>query len=289
MSVSAPSSPLPFTPPQVCPTLYEPTELATYADDAIYLLGGQFAILCQFAHPSLAAGTYHHSNFASRLLDRLKTTSRFLNVAVLGSPEEKAAIFSVIHQKHSVVRGEGYTADDPELHKWTAATLFMAFVVVHEALFGKISTAKLDTMYKEAAVYGTSLRMPGDMWPKTLDEFMVYWNTQIETLKITDHARSLCKDLMWPKKIPLIFKPIIPFARLLTIYWLPERLTREYGFKTSSTRLAMYHFTAGYLALVYPMVPKRIKSYPSRYYRKDLKKAVKQIQEKGTWVDGFKA
>src|ERR1035438_3722911 len=53
--------------------------------------------------------------------------------------------------------------------KWTAATLFMALVVVHETFFGKLSREKLEVLYKESAIYGTSLHMPPEEWPKTLD------------------------------------------------------------------------------------------------------------------------
>lgn len=89
-----------FGKPHIFKTIAEPHELKNYVDDAIYLTGGQFAILCQFAHPGLAEGSYKHSNFAYRILNRLQTTARFLNAAVYGTQEEKEAIFSVIHNAH---------------------------------------------------------------------------------------------------------------------------------------------------------------------------------------------
>jgi uncharacterized protein (DUF2236 family) len=269
--------------PQIYPTIAEPKELKKYVDDAIYLMGGQYAILCQFAHPGLARGSYEHSNFASRLLNRLQTTARFLNVSVFGTLEEREAIYSVVHASHASVKGEGYTADDMELHKWTAATLFMALVVVHETFFGKLSREKLDVLYKESAIYGTSLRMPPEEWPKTLDDFWAYWNHNIETLEVTDWARSLCKDLLYPKHIPFFMKPLSPTMRLLTKHWMPERLAREYGFKETPFKIGMYHLIVGYTAMVYPHLPRRLKSWPGRYYMKDLKKAVKRIQETGSW------
>lgn len=224
-----------------------------------------------------------HSNFASRMLNRLQTTARFLNASVYGTQAEKDAIFSVIHRSHSVVKGEDYFADDPELHKWTAATLFMSLVVVHEAFFGKLSQEKLDALFLESGVYGTSLRMPPEMWPKTYDEFMVYWNHNIATLEITEWAKSLSKNLLWPKHIPLWLKPMGPTARLLTIQWLPERMQREYGLKTGGLRLPMYHFLVGYVALVYPRLPWKVRRFPSKMYMKDMRKAVKRVEETGTW------
>lgn len=273
----------PFEKPVIFPTIAEPKELMNFVDDGIFLLGGQYAILCQFAHPGLAQGTFEHSNFASRLLNRLQTTARFLNVSVFGTVEERQAIYSVIHAAHSSVKGKDYYADDPELHKWTAATLFMALVVVHEAFFGKLSRERLDALYKESAIYGTSLRMPPEMWPATLDDFWVYWNHNIETLEVTSWAKSLCKDLLYPKHIPMVIKPLGPIARLLTVAWLPERLCTEYGLKITPFKRGSYHFIVGYVAIVYPHVPRRLKTMQSRYYMKDLKKAVKQIEETGSW------
>ncbi|KAI1871130.1 hypothetical protein JX265_006170 [Neoarthrinium moseri] len=281
--------PAPFERPRIFDTIAEPNELKNYVDDAIYLTGGQFAILCQFAHPGLAEGSFKHSNFAYRILNRLQTTARFLNAAVYGTQQEKEAIFSVIHHAHADVKGETYYADDPELHKWTAATLFVSLVVVHEAFFGKLSREKQEALYRESAVYGTSLRMPPDMWPATLDDFWDYWNHNIETLEVTDWARSLAGDLLHPKKLPLWLRPQAPIARLLTIHWLPERFQREYGLKTTPLNTAMYHFVVGYTALVYPHLPRSLRQLPSKLYMKDMKKAVQRIEETGTWCKPAKS
>jgi uncharacterized protein (DUF2236 family) len=273
----------PYEKPKTFPPIAEPKEILNYADEGIFLLGGQYAILCQFAHPGLAQGTFEHSNFASRILNRLQTTSRFLNVCIYGTAEEKEAILSVIHRAHSSVKGDTYSADDPELHKWTAATLFVSFLVVHEAFFGKLSYEKMETLFKESAIYGTSLRMPPEMWPATLDDFWMYWNHNIETLEVTDWARSLCKELLHPKQIPIWLKPMSPTARLLTTQWLPERLCREYGLKISNFDRAMYHYIVGYISMIYPHLPRKARTSLSRYYMKDLKKAVKEVQTTGVW------
>ncbi|KAI8631710.1 hypothetical protein F5Y19DRAFT_402474 [Xylariaceae sp. FL1651] len=275
--------------PVIFDTIAEPTELRKLTTDAIFLLGGQFAIICQFAHPALAEGSYKHSNFAYRIMNRLQTTARFLNAAVFGTMEEKQAIFSVIHKAHSEVKGENYCADDPELHKWTVATLFVSLVVVHETFFGKVSVEKQEKLYKEAAVYGTSLRMPPETWPETLDDFWAYWDHNIATLKITDWARSLARDLLWPKKMPLLVRPQMPVARLLTIHWLPERFQREFELKITPLNTALFHFVVGSVALVYPHLPMKLRTYPSRLYMKDMKKAVKKIEETGSWYKGEKA
>lgn len=277
--------PTQFEKPHIFEPVVEPKELKEVVTEGIYLTGGQFAIICQFAHPGLAEGSYKHSNFAYRIMNRLKTTARFLNVAVFGTQAEKEAIFSQIHHAHKDVKGDGYYADDPELHKWTAATLFVSLIVVHETFFGKVSREKQEALYKESAIYGTSLRMPPEMWPKTLDDFWEYWNHNINTLEITDWARSLVKDLLWPKAMPLWAKPNLPIARLMTIHWLPERFQKEFDLKVTPLNTGIYHFIAGNVAFWYPKLPKAVREYPSKYYVKDLKKAVQRIEETGTWYD----
>lgn len=318
-------TPIPFEKPHIFDTIEEPVELRKFVDDAIFLMGGQFAIICQFAKPALAEGSYKHSNFAHRILNRLQTTARFLNAAVLGDQHEKEAIFSVIHRAHADVQGENYSADDPELRKsfaccrprrdvasipsgctslhliragqcsikelntdlsvdrWTAATLFVSLIVVHEAFYGKLPQERLEKLYRESAVYGTSLRMPPEMWPPTLEDFWTYWHHEIATLEITDWARSLAKDLLWPKHVPLWLKVGSPVARLMTVQWLPERLQREFGFKVTPMTTGMYHLVAGYVAMVYPHVPKSLRTRPARVYIADMKKAVKHIDETGDW------
>ena len=177
-------------------TIAQPNELRRFAKEAIYLTGGQYAILLQWLHPGLARGSIERSDFEHRLLGQLQTTSRFLNACIFGTELEKRAIFHVIHQEHALVVGDGHSADDPELHKWTAATLFMSLKMVHETFFRKLERREEERLFKEAAIYGTSLRMPTDWWPKTLEDFYKYWYHNIETLPMTDWARTLFSQLM---------------------------------------------------------------------------------------------
>ena len=171
----------------------------------------------------------------------------------------------IIHRKHATVKGGGedprfekYFADDPELHKWTAATLFMSLIVVHKAIFGPIGRAKEEQLFKETAIYATSLRMPPEMWPQTLDDFYVYWNDGIANLPITPWAKTLCHQLMYPKYMPLFLHVSMPLARLLTFHWLPERLRNEYGFSETKMRRRAYGFWIAYFRIVYKAIPKEI-------------------------------
>ncbi|KAL4916154.1 hypothetical protein BDW62DRAFT_218889 [Aspergillus aurantiobrunneus] len=265
-------------------TIAEPRALRNVVENDIYLLGGQVAILCQFAHPALAKGSYKHSSFADRIPQRLRNTARFLNVAVCGNEEEKRAIFSVIHKYHSRVKGEDYTADDPELHKWTAATLFVSIILVHEAFFGKMEKGEMENFLRESAVFGTSLRMPPEMWPASLEEFWEYWDYNIATLEVTDMARRLAKNLLYPTNLPMGMAWTLPLARTVTVNWLPERLAREYNLQPTLTSQAAYVAFVAWTRAIYPVLPMSLKGRRHQEYMEDLKQAVERIHQTGHWA-----
>lgn len=275
-----------FKKPVIYDTIEEPTLLREILVDDIFVLGGQFAILCQWAHPGLAKGSYARSNFKTRIANRLLTTLRFTNAAVYGTAEEKEAIFSVIHKYHAPVHGEGYDANDPELHKWTAATLFVALVVVHELIFGKLSTEKMEMLFRQSAVYGTSLRMPPEMWPATLEDFWAYWDHNIATLEVTDEARSLCQDLLYPdpKSLPTDMWAGLPLGRLITTNVLPPRLAREYGLEPSKVDRAVFGAVTYGMATLYPWLPSWMRQRRHNACMEDLDRAVKRINQTGHWV-----
>lgn len=256
----------------------EPTQLQKMMAEDLYLLGGQFAILCQFSHPDLAKGSYIHSRFATRIVTRLRNTTRFLNAAVYGSPEEKRAIFSIIHRYHSRVKGDGYDANDPELHKWTAATSFVGLVVIHETFIGKLAPQDMEALYHQSAVFGTSLQMTPEMWPATLEEFWKYWHHNLATLPVTDEARKLSRDLLYPINLPLWMQPLAPIARLLTVHLLPERLAQEYNLQRTAWSWLQFRVVVWIMQVTYLQLSRWFRQLMHRYYMDDLKRAVTKSQ-----------
>ncbi|KAL5045154.1 hypothetical protein BDW71DRAFT_198377 [Aspergillus fruticulosus] len=214
----------------------EPKTLRKFLTDGIYILGGQYAILMQFAHPGLTRGSAEHSDFASRILHRLKTTSRFLVVAVYDTAEEKAAITSIIHP----------------------AILFMAFIVVHETFIGKLSDATKRILFNESAIIATSVRMPPDKWPDTYEDFQEYRNHNVENLEVTDWARGLARFDRMRKKYGDI---------------LPDPKRHRVAFKITTAAGRWVHL----------MTPPFLRSLPHRYYKRNMRKAVKRINETGHW------
>jgi uncharacterized protein (DUF2236 family) len=188
-----------------------------------------------------------------------------------GTPEEKRVVVERIHRIHKRINGLGYTADDPELQLWVAATLYVAGVDLYEKVFGDLESNVADEVYKEYAIMATSLRVPPHMWPESRQVFWEYWEGQIQKLEIGAHARSVAKDLIYNKNAPLWIRVNLPIIRLLTAEWLPAPIREAYGLKTSRERKRIYKIFMGFIRKVYPNLPVFIRECALRYYLKDMR------------------
>lgn len=257
--------------------LDEPHQMRRIVREAILLAGGAIAILLQVAEPGVGKGVDNHSNFDYRPMDRLRTTMTYVYCMVYGTRVEKKAVINMVHRAHAPVRGENYSADDPELQLWVASTLYAVGTDVHQRVFGQLSTEMADEIYREYAVLALSLRVPAEMWPSTRKEFWEYWDKKVETLEVTDHARSVAKDLLFNKKLPLYIRAAMPLMRLGTIEMLPPRIRAGYGLKSTKARRRMFGLSLGLTKATYPALPKVLRTYPMRYYMKDMRRRLNNM------------
>lgn len=254
------------------PLDYQPKAIQPIIQEAILLGGGAAAILLQVANPGVGAGVNEHSNFAYRPVDRLRTTMTYIYTIAFGTPQERRAIIAMTHRAHEIVKGRGYDADNPELQLWVAATLYAAGVDIYEKVMGPIEPSQAEKIFQEYSVLATALRVPPGMWPADRRAFWAYWDEKIESFEITDDAKTVAKDLLWPKKAPLWMKTGMPIVRVLTTEWLPPRLRDAYGLKSTKGNRRTYSFLMGVTRGVYPLLPKALRAWPMKFYLKDMRK-----------------
>jgi uncharacterized protein (DUF2236 family) len=260
---------------------YNPTHIQKIVQESVLLATGGVAILLQVAEPGVGAGVNENSNFAYRPVDRLRTTMTYVYCMAFGTPKERATIIEMVHRAHVPVKGPGYTADDPHLQLWVAATLYACGLDIYEKIFGKLDPAEAEAVYQEYSVLATSLRVPPEMWPKTRAEFWAYWDEKIETLEITPHAKNVAKDLLYNRHGPLWIRVNLPLIRVLTAEWLPPRMRAEFGLKTSKPRRGIYKTTMGLGRVFVPMLPQFVRVWPKNYYLRDMRKRMKKMENQG--------
>lgn len=257
--------------------LEEPEHIQRIVREAILLAGGAVAILLQVADPGVGKGVDIHSNFDYRPMDRLRTTMTYVYCMAFGSREEKQTVTEMVHRAHAPVRGEGYSADDPELQLWVAATLYAVGTDIYERVFGPLTEAAAEETYREYAVLAVSLRVQPGMWPPSRKAFWEYWDAKVETLEITDNAKNVAKDLLYNKKLPLYIRAGIPLVRITTAEMLPPRVREGFGLKSTKVRRGVFRMSLGFTKVTYPGLPKVIRTYPMRYYLNDMRRRIQNM------------
>ncbi|KAI0178136.1 hypothetical protein BJ166DRAFT_600764 [Pestalotiopsis sp. NC0098] len=247
--------------------------------EGIILGAGAEAILLQVANPGVGAGVNEHSNFAYRVQDRLRTTMTFVYCMSFGTPQEKKTIVDMITAVHKNVvgtlsegrdKGKTYSALDPGLQLWVAATLYATGLSVYERVFGKIKDEQLhEKIYREYSILACALQVPPEMWPRTRRDFWAYWDHEIATIEVTQHAKDVAHDLLYLRKAPWHLRMFTPALRLVTAEWLPERIRAEYGVRRHPRR---YKMVESLVKATYPALPLSIRSYPVKLYMNDMRK-----------------
>ncbi|WP_026553694.1 oxygenase MpaB family protein [Arthrobacter sp. 35W] len=254
-------------------------EVQDIGAEGILLAGGARAILLQLAHPAVGRGVAEHSTFAADPIARLQATMTYVYGAVYGTEEQVAEVRRRVNRAHAKVRsaegaegaGPAYNAYDPHLQLWVAATLYQTAATLHTEVFGAPSDDVAERLYAHYAILGTVLQMPPGLWPADRAAFARYWDAQLAQLQVTDAARAVARDLLYPAKAPLWLRSLMPTARLVTAGLLPPQLRGEFGLQYSAAQQRRYARLLGTTAVVYPKVPRRLRHALRDHYLKRLR------------------
>jgi uncharacterized protein (DUF2236 family) len=265
---------------------FNPCHLNLIVQEGIILGAGAAAILLQVAEAGVGQGVNQHSNFAYRVTDRLRTTMTFVYCMSYGTPEEKKTIVDMITRVHTQVngtleegrdKGKQYTALDPDLQLWVAATLYASAIQMYERVFGVIDDDVLqERIYREYSVLACTLQVPPEMWPPSREAFWEYWDHKIATIEVTSHAKEVAADLLYLRRAPFFMRMMMPAVRIATAELLPERIRQEFGV---TRRPRAYKVSEIMVKAMYRPLPLRVRSYPARMYMKDMRKRLRDHQK----------
>ncbi|KAL5341921.1 hypothetical protein BJX70DRAFT_405313 [Aspergillus crustosus] len=284
-----PPPPQPQLQLQPTSTTQEPLhELPNILKESITGFGGFGALLLQIAHPGVARGVNNHSEFATRQIDRAEKTAIYVYMMVYGSDEEKNLIREWVNRMHARVQGgqgvgeEKYSAQDPDLQLWVAATLYVGWVKSYEMAFGPLPAAKAEKVYQEFSVFGTSLQVPREKWPTDIAAFNEYYEWIVRTqLRLVPEGEQVYYHIMHPN-LPWAFKPFIPLfmyiTRIFSVDYLPEGVRATYGLKATTKYDRVMRRV---LMAQYKLTPGFIRTWPKKYYMKRGRVMVAKLKERG--------
>jgi uncharacterized protein (DUF2236 family) len=253
------------------------------AGEGILLAAGGRAILLQIAEPSVARGVAEHSDFASRPLDRLEGTLGYVYAVVFGTPAEVARARRIVGRAHTPVRSSepasdgsapAYSAYDPDLQLWVAATLYDSAVTMFERCFGPLPEEAADRIYREYAVLGTALQVPEGRWPADRAAFRAYWEERIRTLEPTADARRVARTLLGGRVGTPSLRLAMPLLALVTAALLPPSIRAGFGMRWDARLERRATRMLGALLAVYRLLPRVMREAPRavitrRYRRRD--------------------
>ena len=230
--------------------------------EGVLLLGGGRALLMQLAHPSVAEGVASHSDFRADPFSRLRRTLEASYTMVFGTRDEAERTAAAIRAVHDRVTGPGYHANDPTLVMWVHATLVDTAVSVYERFVASLSPDERAEYYEQSMVQAALLGCPTSSQPPTWPAFVDYVRATVDSLVVSDTARSLAGDVLRPRA-PWVAGPIFEVARQLTAGLLPRPLRDQYGLSWDRPRkLALLGAAAASRQLL-PLIPSAVRRAPS--------------------------
>ncbi|MGI9207765.1 MAG: oxygenase MpaB family protein [Rhodococcus sp. (in: high G+C Gram-positive bacteria)] len=247
-------------------------DLADFVGESMLLLGAGATVLLQLAERGVGHGVAEHSTTLQRPLDRLRTTMTYVYAVTLGSPEEKQQIVRMVNKAHVPVHSETYTAFDPELQLWVAATLYRNGAEMYSRMFGELGDNDLEHLYRQSAVYGTALQVKEHMWPATRADFEAYWDEKIASFEVDAKVRAFTRHLLSGGDAPLAVRALMPLQRFMTIGLLPQRLREEFALPWSRRDQRRFDLFWKVFPPLYRLVPRPIRQLSATYYLRDMRR-----------------
>jgi uncharacterized protein (DUF2236 family) len=203
--------------------------------EMIAVAGWGRAILLQLAHPAVAAGVHHHSSFRGSLRSsfrRFHSTVGAMLALTFGDTEQVIEAAARINAIHDRVRGDTYSAHDPDLQRWVHATLLDSIPLTYEQLVGPLTIVERDRYCVEAAIMEPLLGMPAGWLPREWAEVDAYMRRMLSggSLVVNDASRALARSVLFPPRWYVMW-PLFRGLQVLTIGSLPPAIREAYGFE----------------------------------------------------------
>ncbi|WP_217497416.1 oxygenase MpaB family protein [Trinickia violacea] len=248
--------------------------LAHATKEAYIYLGAGAAVVLQLAHPGVGQGVVDHSDTLRRPVDRLRTTMTFIYAVTLGTAEERQYVSRYVNQAHRPVRSDSYSAFDPDLQRWVAATLFKGGLTLREMFVGPLTPADRDALCRDAAVYGTTLQMPPEMWPGDMAAFEAYWAQSLAGFTVNEDVRRYVHALLGAKGAPWWIRALMPLQRFATRGLLPDEIRRAFDLPWTPRDARRWAWFVRYAPKLYWCVPGVVRRLPAAWVMRGFRRRI---------------
>jgi uncharacterized protein (DUF2236 family) len=221
--------------------LYKPTDMLWQVhSEFLLMLGGARSVMLEIAHPLIAAGVAHHSNFRRNPLKRLFGTVRTMILLTFGDGRMAQIAAQHTNRCHTNVHGTldetvgstqagtHYSATDPALRLWVFATLVDSNLLVHDLFVRPLNVEEKSAYYEDSKRMAHMLGVPPRVMPPTYADFQQYMQEMFDgdALSVGAEGRDVMHGLLYH---PLL-GGIVRLASYASIGLLPDRIREEFGY-----------------------------------------------------------
>lgn len=203
--------------------------LAAIDREAYIYFGAGAAVAWQLANPGVGRGVARHSRTLEEPLDRLRATMIYIYAVALGTDEDRRAIKRMVDRAHAPVRGPGYSAFDPDLQLWVAATLYRGALDMHALFVGPAPSDAAESLYRQAWAFGRTLQVRDDQWPADVAAFDRWWQERRAGLSVDPEVRDYFQAVLRGGRTPWFLRGALPLQRFVTRGLLPPDLRAAFG------------------------------------------------------------
>jgi len=258
------------------------------------LAAGGANVIMQLARRPVGRGVAESRVESGRVdrhpIKRLRTTTAYLLIAMLGTEDEREELRRQIDQVHAQVRSASddpvaYNAFDPELQLWVAACLYKGLEDVHRLFGPAVEEGYLDeVLYPHARRLGTTLQVRPEMWPPDRAAFEAYWKAGIEGIEMDDVTRPYLRGIA---DLSFVVAPLGGFGRplawllrplgeLMTGGFLPAELRDELGLPWDSARQRRFDQATKAAAALVRNLPPPLRQLPLNLYLRDTQRRLRE-------------
>lgn len=252
-------------------------ELKDFIAEQALLLGAGSTVLNQLALKGVGLGVAEHSTALKRPVDRLRTTLTYVYVMILGSDAERDTIRRQVNKMHAPIRSEGrYSAYDKDLQLWVAATLAHNGLFIYEKVFGPLSAASRDRIYRDSQIFGNALQVDPEMWPETMTDFEAYWKETYGRMESDPAVQHYCAQLLDSRNAPLLMRPLLPLQNLMARGNLDPHVREVLGLPWSARDQKRYDRFWKVFPPIYRVVPRFVRQLPPHLILADMRRRLKK-------------
>lgn len=253
------------------PSTGRPLQLADITREAYIYFGAGATVAWQMADPGVGHGVAEHSLTLQQPLQRLRATMHYIYAVTLGSDADRDAVARMVNRAHAPVRSPRYSAFDPQLQLWVAATLYRGAEDLYRLFVGPLDLATRERIYRQAWAYGRTLQVDDAQWPPDTAAFDAWWDARVAQLQVDAPVRAYMQAVLQSRRAPWFTRLALPLQRFVTRGLLPGVLREAFGLRWSVRDERRWQWFRRWAPRMYWALPAWLRQLPARCGLRDLR------------------